>query len=151
MSYFVVWRTCQKHRALVEKLIVKNIYTKRFSNILILKIWSKQLNPLFVFIYESKKCHDVKVLNCYLCACPHFRFCDEGLKQEKRALWLKVCVQFLQQKVRSLFAQGNKYLDCSACTLPHTKAFISKHFDRDWKEVMKECPLHLQKVNEKQQ
>jgi len=33
-------------------------------------------------LYErGKRCHDIEPLNCYLCACPHFRFDDSGFSQ----------------------------------------------------------------------
>jgi hypothetical protein len=36
----------------------------------------------------GKKCHDMESLNCYLCACPNFRFRDEGFeKREGKTLY----------------------------------------------------------------
>jgi len=48
-----------------------------------------QKEPDFCPLYkETKKCHDMEVLNCYLCACPNFRFDDEGIsKKEARTIY----------------------------------------------------------------
>ncbi len=149
MSYFLWFEEhAKKHRALVEKLIVKNYTQKEILEYFDFENMVKH-EPSFCLLYASqKKCHDVKVLNCYLCACPHFRFCDEGLKQEKSLMIKSMCA--ISSAKSTLFVhEGIGHLDCSSCTLPHTKAFIRKHFDRDWKEVMKEC-LTSPKVNEKQ-
>ena len=45
--------------------------------------------PDFCPLYkDNKKCHDMKELNCYLCACPNFRFDDEGFKKvEEKESW----------------------------------------------------------------
>ncbi len=38
----------------------------------------------FCLLYkDNKKCHDYEDLNCYLCACPYFRFDDEGISKKR--------------------------------------------------------------------
>ena len=87
---------------------------------------------------NKQKCHAVSYLNCYLCACPHFRFNDDGLTIEKNSVIKSQCS--IASKKSAWFVHENVvHLDCSRCSLPHTKAFIRKHFDRDWREIMKEC------------
>lgn len=93
----------------------------------------------FCPLYANKqKCHEVPYLNCYFCACPHFRFNDDGLTsrsdfviKSQCSITSKKSVEFVHEKV--------VHIDCSACVLPHTKAFIRKHFDRDWRKVMQAC------------
>lgn len=49
--------------------------------------------PDFCPLYkDNKKCHDMEDLNCYLCACPHFRFDDNGFK---KILMEKYFIQFV--------------------------------------------------------
>jgi hypothetical protein len=71
----------KKHTLIVNKLRNKN-YTKEqiisyfdFDSML-------QNEPTFCPLYkENKKCHSIESLNCYLCACPNFRFSDDGIKK----------------------------------------------------------------------
>ncbi|MBV5348753.1 hypothetical protein JZU61_03745, partial [bacterium] len=40
--------------------------------------------PKFCLLYaENKKCHETEHLNCYWCACPHFRFNDKGFSTQE--------------------------------------------------------------------
>ena len=70
-----------KHKKIVDKLLKSN-YTKEqmieyfdFDNMV-----EKETSfcPLYA---DNKKCHDMESLNCYLCACPNFRFDDKGIKK----------------------------------------------------------------------
>ena len=48
--------------------------------------------PDFCPLYkEHKKCHDMKDLNCYLCACPSFRFDDEGFQKVEAKTLYSTC------------------------------------------------------------
>jgi hypothetical protein len=96
----------------------------------------KEKHPDFCPLYaENKKCHDIEVLNCYFCACNHFRFSDKGLKKEKNKTIYSLC---------SIGAKEGKYFesedavhqDCSACLIPHQRAVIKKHFSRNWRDIM---------------
>ena len=126
----------QKHKIIVDKLIAKN-YTKEqiieyfdFDNMV------KNEND-FCYLYENNtKCHDMKELNCYLCACPHFRFNDDGLGNYNEFKILSKCdinngEEFAAKKII--------HHDCSKCSVPHHKAFVSKNFDLNWKKIMSEC------------
>jgi len=139
MSYLEWFEThANKHHIIVEKLHKKN-YTKEmiidyffFENLV-------KEEPDFCLLYANKqKCHDMKALNCYLCACPNFRFNDAGLKVEKGITYKSECS--IHSKNSSYFVYDNvAHLDCSACSVPHTKAYISKHFDVDWNKIMQKC------------
>ena len=97
----------------------------------------RQKHPDFCPLYaKDKKCHDMDKLNCYLCACPYFRFDDDGLYQENGKIRYSVC--FIEAKGREDFIKGDAiHQGCTRCTLPHQKSFVKKHFNRDWLEVMK--------------
>ncbi len=82
----------------------------------------------FCVLYgQNKKCHDMKELNCYLCACPNFRvnstesFCAINSKDGSKI-------------------NGKNFIhqDCSKCTVPHTKAYVKKYFNRNWSIIMKD-------------
>ncbi len=139
MSYFS-WFVSHghKHTTLVHKLIALGYTKECIIDYFVFENMAEQ-EPSFCLLYANKqKCHPVSYLNCYLCACPHFRFNDDGLTTEKNLVIKSQCS--ITSKKSAWFVHENvAHLDCSRCSLPHTKAFIRKHFDRDWREIMKEC------------
>jgi len=147
MSYFEWFEDhAQKHRTLVQKLCAQGLTQKEIIDYFMFENMLEK-EPEFCLLYANKqKCHNVSYLNCYLCACPHFRFCDEGLSEEEGVVIKSMCA--VNAKRRALFVHENiGHLDCSRCTIPHTKAFIEKHFDMNWKVCMKECATSLTKTH----
>lgn len=113
----------KKHAKIVSKLSHLNddeiIEYFKFENMV-------KHEPDFCILYQkNEKCHNMQDLNCYLCACPHFRvatnksFCSidskDGGSIEHN--------QFIHQ-------------DCSKCIIPHKKGYIKKNFSRNWREIM---------------
>ncbi len=96
----------------------------------------KEKHPDFCPLYaENKKCHEMEVLNCYFCACNHFRFSDDGLAEEGTRTRYSICD--INAKESQDFVSDNAiHLDCSNCQIPHKNAVIQKFFTRDWKEIM---------------
>jgi hypothetical protein len=94
--------------------------------------------PHFCPLYkEHKKCHDLEKLNCYLCACPNFRFDDEGFKELKGKSLKSYC--HIDSKDGAIFeGEDAIHQNCAACAVPHQQAYIEKHFNRDWFESMKD-------------
>ena len=94
-------------------------------------------HPDFCPLYaDNTKCHEMEALNCYFCACNHFRFSDKGLSEEKGKTRYSLCS--IHAKEASDFeTEDAVHLDCSACIIPHKHAVIKKYFSRNWKEVMK--------------
>lgn len=126
-----------KHRAIMNKLTHLNeqeiIEYFRFENMV---IQESEFCPLYV---ENKKCHDTPELNCYLCACPNFRFNDKGFKQEEEKTLFSTC------SIES--PDGDRYIretaihqNCAGCLVPHRESYIKKMFDRDWLKIMSEVP-----------
>ena len=80
MSYKSWFEThAKKHKKIVDKLAHLSddevIAYFDFDNMV-------KNEPDFCPLYkDNKKCHDTKELNCYLCACPNFRFDDESIKE----------------------------------------------------------------------
>ncbi len=92
--------------------------------------------PDFCPLYaKNKKCHKQEDLNCYLCACPNFRFDEEGFElQGERTLYSKCNI---------LSKDGSQYIsdlaihqNCVGCFVPHEEAYIQKYFDRSWFKIM---------------
>lgn len=126
-----------KHAAIMEKLTRLSddevIAYFRFENMV-------KNEPDFCPLYaENRKCHDTKELNCYLCACPNFRFNDAGFTLEKGKTLFSTC------SIES--PDGDRYVsesaihqNCAGCIVPHRESYIRKVFSRDWKAIMKEVP-----------
>jgi len=138
MTYLKWFQTHgEKHRKIMEKLTTLSdeevIAYFRFEN---MAVKEPDFCPLYA---DRKKCHEIKVLNCYLCACPYFRFDDAAIEKSDGKELRSLCSI---DAVKSSFIEHDDiiHLDCSACLLPHKKAFIHRHFDRDWFEIMKESP-----------
>ncbi len=125
-----------KHKKIVDKLVVMG-YTKEqiidyfdFDNMV------EKENDFCPLYKEPKKCHDMESLNCYLCACPNFRFNDEGLDTYNEMKILSKCDIDNGEKFAG---KGVIHQDCSKCTVPHHKSYIEKNFDLDWKKIMSKC------------
>ncbi len=127
-----------KHAKIMEKLKDKSddevIEYFRFDNMV-------KEEPDFCPLYEeNKKCHDYNELNCYLCACPNFRFDDKGVRKKDEKTVYSYCS--IDSKDGAEFI-GEDYIhqNCSGCIVPHKETYIRKNFSRDWFKVMKEVNL----------
>jgi len=93
--------------------------------------------PLFA---QGVKCHDMERLNCYLCACPYFRFDDES-KWVDGGRVVSYCS--INAKDSATFEYNDTiHNDCSHCLIPHRIGFIRKQFSRNFKEIMCDCNLN---------
>lgn len=82
--------------------------------------------PDFCILYkENQKCHDLKELNCYFCACPNFRVGES-----------KSFCSINSKDGGSMEHNGYIHQDCSKCTVPHHKSYVKTHFNRDWSKVL---------------
>lgn len=92
--------------------------------------------PDFCPLYkDNKKCHDYEDLNCYLCACPNFRFNDKGFEKKDGKTLYSFCS--INSKDGSEYI-GEDYIhqNCSGCIVPHRQKYIKKNFSRNWFEIM---------------
>jgi hypothetical protein len=125
----------QKHKAIMSKLTHlsddKVIAYFRFENMV-------EKEPDFCPLYkDNKKCHDMEDLNCYLCACPNFRFKDDGFKKLEEQTLYSTCS--IDSKDGAQFISDDAiHQNCAGCLVPHHEAYIKKFFSRDWFRIMKE-------------
>jgi len=123
----------RKHAAVMAKLTHLSddevIAYFRYENMV-------QNEPNFCPLYaEGKKCHDIEELNCYLCACPNFRFDDAGFEVNEGRSLKSYCA--IDSKEGAQFVGEDAiHQNCSGCTVPHHESYIKKHFSRDWFEIM---------------
>ena len=124
----------EKHQKIIKKLSHLNeqeiIEYFRFENMV-------QNEPDFCPLYaKNKKCHDMENLNCYLCACPNFRFDESGFEKiEDKTLFSKCDID---SKDGAEFKTDSAiHQNCSGCIVPHHESYIQKNFSRDWFEIMK--------------
>jgi Zn-finger protein len=116
-----------KHQQIVKKVKKENLIDYfRWENISKTDI---DFCPLFA---KNKKCHDMDNLNCYLCACPNFRFDDSATK-------LKSWCSIESKDGKQIEHNGVIHQDCSGCTIPHKELYIKKYFDTNWLNIMKDC------------
>ncbi len=96
--------------------------------------------PEFCPLYaEHKKCHNTEELNCYLCACPNFRFNDAGFGAEEGKILFSTCS--IESPDGALFSTDTAiHQNCSDCLVPHNDYYIKKIFDRNWFALMKDVP-----------
>lgn len=129
-----------KHAVIVSKLTHKN-YTKE-QIIAYFDFDSMVKNePDFCPLYkDNKKCHAMESLNCYLCACPNFRFKDEGIAKIDSKTQYSVCSIESKDGKQGIYGDSI-HQDCSKCGVPHHLSYVQKHFDLDWKTAMKKCSL----------
>ena len=134
MSYINWFQTHgEKHKAIMDKLTQLSddevIEYFRFENML-------EKEPDFCPLYkDNKKCHDMKELNCYLCACPNFRFDDNGFKKVEEKTLYSTC-DIESKDGSQYFTDDAIHQNCSGCLVPHHEAYIKKIFDRDWFKIM---------------
>jgi uncharacterized protein (TIGR00303 family) len=127
-----------KHAKIVEKLRLigydenKIIDYFDFKN---MRISEEDFCPLYA---ENKKCHEMEALNCYLCACPNFRFSDYGLGRKDGVTVYSECAIASKDGAQQNFG-GKIHQNCSGCTVPHEKKFVRENFDMDWKKIMASC------------
>ncbi|MBU1657720.1 hypothetical protein KKG72_01535 [bacterium] len=116
----------KKHKALVDALVLKNFTQEQIIEYFDFENMVKEEND-FCFLYkENKKCHDIKSLNCYFCACPHFRFDDKGIQTKGQLTQYSFCSIHSKEGKQGIF--GNSiHQDCSNCKVPHAKEYVKKH------------------------
>jgi hypothetical protein len=139
MSYTTWFNShADKHQKIVQKLLTKGYTKEQIIEYFDFENMVKEENDFCPLYKEPKKCHEMESLNCYLCACPNFRFDDRGIEEYNSSKILSKCTINNGAKFAG---DGVIHQDCSSCSVPHHKAYVEKHFDLDWKKIMSECSL----------
>lgn len=130
----------KKHKTIIAKLLAQNFTQEQIIEYFEFSNMAKQEKE-FCLLYETqKKCHDIPYLNCYFCACPHFRFNENGTKKVDEKTQFSFCA--IEAKDGTLATYGEAiHQDCSNCTVPHSKKYITQNFNLDWKDAMKACKV----------
>ncbi|MEA2110433.1 MAG: hypothetical protein U9P71_00135 [Campylobacterota bacterium] len=128
----------KKHADIIKKLRLKEFTQAQIIDYFDFNNMVEHEKSFCQLYTQNRKCHEIKELNCYLCACPNFRFDDSGFSTEARVTKFSFC------NINSNNGKEVKYgnaihQDCSGCTVPHNKEYVTKHFDYDWKKIMKKC------------
>lgn len=94
--------------------------------------------PDFCPLYaENKKCHTMEKLNCFLCACPLFRFQDSGIRISEGKTVMSECS--IDSKKGKQFIYGDQiHQDCSECLIPHKVHYIRQHSEDVWFTIMQD-------------
>ena len=141
MSY-IEWfnRHANKHKVIVEKLLDQGYSSESIIEYFDFENMKREEFDFCPLYAKDKKCHDMEHLNCYLCACPNFRFDDSGIKEVEGATQFSFCNVTSQDGQQALY--GDKiHQDCSKCTLPHHSSYIESSFESDWSNIMRSCAL----------
>jgi len=126
----------KKHQKILEKL--KDKSDEEIIEYFDYENMRKNEEDFCLLYKDNKKCHDMDDLNCYLCACPHFRFKDEmGFEQKEGKTVFSYC-SINAKKGKQFVSEDAIHHDCSDCFIPHKKGYIKKKFSRDWKSIMKD-------------
>jgi hypothetical protein len=127
-----------KHHRIVKKLRAKNYTQSQIIDYFDFENMLKEERDFCPLYAKSKKCHDMDKLNCYLCACPNFRFKDNGIQKVDEKTLYSFCDIDSKDGVQGVYGDAI-HQDCSQCGVPHHRAYVEKHFDLDWKKIMKKC------------
>lgn len=128
----------KKHKKIVEKLVAKNCTKEQIVEYFKFENMAKNESDFCPLYAENKKCHDMKNLNCYLCACPNFRFNDNGIEKVDGKTKYSYCSIESKEGKTGIYGDAI-HQDCSNCLVPHAKSYILKNFSLDLREVMKDC------------
>lgn len=129
-----------KHNAIMQKLVdlsddevIEYFYYENMQ----------KNEPLFCPLYAlNQKCHDMQNLNCYLCACPHFRFDDMGIKKVEEKTLFSTCA-IGAKKGKVFESESALHHDCTNCCIPHEREFIKQSFERDWHYIMEKTSKNI--------
>ena len=128
----------KKHKKIIEKLLQKNYSKEQIIDYFDFENMVKNELDFCPLYKDNKQCHDMQSLNCYLCACPNFRFDDDGIKEVDSNTQYSFCDIDSKDGRQGIY--GEKiHQDCSKCTVPHHQSYVEKHFDLDWAKIMQKC------------
>ena len=131
--------------ALKHEAIVKRLRDQRMDQDAVIDYFDFENmcrhEPDFCPLYaDHQKCHDMESLNCYLCACPNFRFKDAGIDSFEGNIRYSRCAIDSKEGKAAVFSKAI-HQDCSACTVPHHRAYVQQKFQWSWRAIMAQTIL----------
>lgn len=130
----------QKHTNIIDKLLKREFTKEQIIEYFEFESMVKNERDFCPLYKENKKCHDLQYLNCYLCACPNFRFNDDGIEKQDEKIQYSFCCIDSKDGRQGIY--GDKiHQDCSKCRVPHKKEYVVKYFDTNWKHIMNGCKI----------
>ncbi len=115
----------QKHRAITDKLRKQNMSKAQIIAYFDFENMCEKERDFCPLYATHTKCHDIPRLNCYLCACPYFRFNDDGIEQIEGATLYSVC-DIYAKNGKSVRYGDAVHHDCSRCLVPHYTGTIKQ-------------------------
>ena len=128
------------HKALIDKLLARGLGKTEIIDYFDFENMVEAESDFCPLYAEKRKCHEMEKLNCCLCACPNFRFRDEGIRQAEGKTVYSECAIASKEGKPGVYGDA-VHQDCSGCTVPHRRAYIEKVFDTAWRKIMAECRL----------
>lgn len=126
-----------KHQLLIQKLLKEGLNQEEIINYFRFENMVKKEKSFCKLYKTATKCHEIEILNCYLCACPNFRFFKDPKSENGKTIH-SLCS--IDSKDGAPFEhENNIHQDCSGCTVPHQESYINRHFSLNWKSIMKDC------------
>jgi hypothetical protein len=130
----------EDHRKIVDKLVDKGLSKAEIIEYFDFDNMVAKENDFCPLYKDNKKCHDMESLNCFLCACPYFRFHNTGIKKISNKTQYSYCSIESKNGQQGVYGDAI-HQDCSNCTVPHKKRFVSKNYNEDWFVPMKDCDI----------
>ena len=139
MSY-LAWfdEHAKMHKKIVKKLLTQGLTQEQIIDYFDFENMVEKESDFCPLYADNKKCHEMESLNCYLCACPNFRFNDAGFKKVEQNTQFSFCAIDSKDGSQGVYGEAI-HQDCSKCGVPHHRAYVEKHFDLNWKKMMKKC------------
>ncbi len=126
-----------KHHLLTQRLLNEGLSQSEIIDYFHFENMVKNEQDFCELYKSNTKCHDMEELNCYLCACPNFRFTTQPQPKDGKLIHSHCAID---SKDGAIFEHdGNIHQDCSGCLVPHHTSYISTHFNTSWREIMKKC------------
>jgi Zn-finger protein len=116
----------EKHQKLIKKLLNKGLNQDEIIEYFEYENLKLNESEFCILFAQNKKCHNMQKLNCYLCACPNFRFTTNS----------SYCAINSKDGTKI----NNTHQNCTNCTIPHHKNYIESKFSFDWFLIMRDCP-----------
>jgi len=131
-----------KHIKIVNKLVQQNYSKEKIIDYFDFDNMTQHEHDFCELYASNTKCHDIEKLNCYLCACPYFRYSDSGIKrlhiEDIEVTQYSTC-NIYHKDGEAVQYENSIHQDCSNCIVPHKTVFIHKNFSLSFDKIMKSC------------